>query len=125
MFGHLCVVFVELDEDDDDEEFPGDPVAPVFPVVPAASRAWLSAFVVAVDVFEWAGVLAALAIAAPPNPRPKAPETTAAAMSGFFIRMLHLLLSARFRGHHRGHLPRRSFDRTKLERSCGHRVAHL
>lgn len=121
MFGHRCVVLVELD--DDDEELP---VEPVDPVVPAASSTCVSAFVVVtVVVFVCSGVLAALATAAPPNPSPNAPETTAAAMSGFFIRMLHLLLSARYCGHSHGDLPRRSFDRTKLERTCGRFVAHL
>lgn len=82
MFGHL---WVEVD-DEDDEEFP------VAPVVPEASSAFVSDCVVrTVVVFARAGVLAALAIAAPLNPSPNAPETTAAAMSGFFIRIFQLL----------------------------------
>jgi hypothetical protein len=100
MSGHLWVVPVA---GDDEEEFP---VEPVDPVVPAVSNTSVSAFVVAAFVFACAGVLAALATAAPPNPSPNAPETTAAAMSGFFIRMLHLLLSDRRCGRPRGDLPR-------------------
>ena len=103
MFGHL---WVEVD-DEDDEEFPVVPVLPVAPVVPEASSAFVSDCVVrTVVVFARAGVVAALAIVAPPNPSPNAPETTAAAMSGFFIRISQLLLSARWGGHLRDDLPR-------------------
>jgi hypothetical protein len=118
MFGHL---WVDVDdEDEDDEEFP------VAPVVPEASSAFVSDCVVCTFVVVVrAGVLAALAIAAPPNPSPNAPETTAAAMSGFFIRIFQLLLSARFGGHLRDDLSRWLFDRAKLDQSCGCRVALL
>jgi hypothetical protein len=106
MFGHLCVV---LD---------------VEPDAPDTS----STFAFALDAgtfFVFVGVVAALATAAPPNPSPKAPETTAAAISGFFIRKRYLLLSARVCGQPRGGLPRWSFDSVKLECACVGRVVRL
>lgn len=78
MFGHLCVVLVE-DEDED------EPVLPVDPVVLLASSVFDA--VCTLVTFALAGVLAALATAAPPNPSPNAPEITVAAMSGFFNRI--------------------------------------
>ncbi|MGA8297287.1 MAG: hypothetical protein WB770_09620 [Acidimicrobiales bacterium] len=68
---------------------------PVEPVVPETSSAFDCIVVLTLVVFACDGVVAALATAAPPNPSPNAPEMTAAAMSGFFILMLQLLLSAR------------------------------
>lgn len=115
MFGHRCVVV--LDELFDDEELD--------PVDPDDSSAFVAFATATFGVFACAGAVAALAIAAPPNPSPNAPETTAAAMRGFFIRMLHLLLSAHIRGLDHGGLPRWPFDRTNLEQTCGRRVAHL
>lgn len=115
MFGHRCVVV--LDELFDDEELD--------PVDPDDSSAFVAFATATFGVFACAGAVAALAIAAPPNPSPNAPETTAAAMRGFFIRMLHLLLSAHIRGLDHGGLPWWPFDRTNLEQTCGRRVAHL
>jgi hypothetical protein len=109
MFGHLCVVLDGFD---------------VEPDAPDTS----STFGCALDAgtfVVFVGLVAALATAAPPNPSPKAPETTAAAMSGFFIRKRHLLLSARCCGQPRGGLPRWSFDSVKLELACVRRFALL
>lgn len=82
MCGHWWLVLDELDD---------EPLLPVEPVVPDACKGLAAVLTELAGTPVWAGVLAALATAAPPKPIPKAPETTAAANNGFFIRMPHLL----------------------------------